>query len=384
MSRHEPPRLGSVVIWVSALTLGVFLAWVNWAELDQITRASGQVIASSRNQVIQAAEGGILVELPVQEGMTVHKGQMLARFDRSSAEASVQGSEVKIASLKTTIARLNAEVSGGEPAFPIEVAPYGDLKTSQLALFRQRKAALNEEIAALKQSQSLVKAELDMNLPLLEQGDVSKAEILRLKRQAAEVEAQIANRRNQYQQEAQTDLAKALEDLAGVVQIRAQRREALDVTEVTAPMDGVVRNIQLTTIGGVARPGDEIMQIVPLNDVLLVEVKVSPADIAFLRTGLPASVKLDAYDYTVYGALPGEVSYISPDSLKEAVQGEERPYFRVQIKARADSFSGKGHGRIEMQPGMTATAEIKTGSQTVWRYLTKPITKTMHESLGER
>ena len=149
-------------------------------------------------------------------------------------------------------------------------------------------------------------------------------------------------------------------------------------------MDGVVRNVRLTTLGGVAKPGEEIMQIVPLNDDMIVEAKVKPADIAFIRPGLPASVKLDAYDFTVYGTLSGEVTYISADTLNEEVRGAEQPYYRVQIKTDAQRLVSRRNQRIEIQPGMTATVEIKTGSNTVWRYLTKPITKTINESLGER
>jgi len=145
-----------------------------------------------------------------------------------------------------------------------------------------------------------------------------------------------------------------------------------------------VRNVRLTTIGGVAKPGEEIMQIVPLNDDMIIEAKVKPSDIAFVRPGLPATVKLDAYDYTIYGALKGEVTYISADTLTEEVRGSELPYYRVQIKTQAHNLVDKNKQRIDIQPGMTATVEIKTGSNTVWRYLTKPITKTLGESLGER
>jgi adhesin transport system membrane fusion protein len=149
-------------------------------------------------------------------------------------------------------------------------------------------------------------------------------------------------------------------------------------------MDGVVRNVRLTTLGGVAKAGEEIMQIVPLNDDMIIEAKVKPADIAFIRPGLLANVKLDAYDYTLYGSLTGEVIYISADTLNEEVRGNEQPYYRVQIKTRAQNLVSRGNQRIDIQPGMTATVEIKTGSNTVFRYLSKPITKTISESLGER
>lgn len=384
MKPEQTAGTGRMLIWGSAFAIAGFLVWANWAELDQITRANGQVIASSRNQVIQAPDGGVLAALPVREGAQVKRGELLARFDKTRTEAGYLESAAKAAALKATVARLNAEIFGGSPKFPPELAKYPEFRTTQLALFNKRRAAVREEIGALEQSRALIKAELDMNLPLLKTGDVSRAEILKLQRQAADIQGQITNRRNKYLQDTQTDLARTQEDLAGVLQILAQRKEQLDYTEIRSPMDGVVRNVRLTTLGGVAKPGEEIMQIVPLNDDMIIEAKVKPADIAFVRPGLPASVKLDAYDYTLYGSLMGKVSYISADTLNEEVRGNDQPYYRVQIKTRAHNLVSRRNQRIDIQPGMTATVEIKTGSNTVLRYLTKPITKTISESLGER
>jgi adhesin transport system membrane fusion protein len=384
MKNGQAVPAGRMVIWGSALTIVGFLIWANWAELDQITRANGQVIASSRNQVIQAPDGGVLAALPVKEGAMVKRGELLARFDKTRTEAGYLESAAKAAALKASVARLNAEIFGGSPKFPAELNNYAELRSTQLALFNKRQSAVNEEIGALEQSRTLIKAELDMNLPLVKTGDVSRAEVLKLQRQAAEIQGQITNRRNKYLQDSQTDLAKAQEDLAGALQILAQRKEQLDYTEMRSPMDGIVRNVRITTLGGVAKPGEEVMQIVPLNDDMIIEAKVKPADIAFIRPGLPASVKLDAYDYTLYGSLKGEVIYISADTLNEEVKTNEQPYYRVQIKTRANNLVGRNNERIDIQPGMTATVEIRTGSNSVLRYLTKPITKTINESLGER
>ncbi|MFW9622548.1 MAG: HlyD family type I secretion periplasmic adaptor subunit [Macromonas sp.] len=380
---HDAVR-SSVVIWIAAGALAAFVAWAHWAELDQITRATGQVIASSRNQVVQAPDGGVLAELLVKEGAVVKRGQLLARFDRTRTESSYLESEAKAAALHAAVARLTAEIVGGEPKFPTEVSAYPEFRNTQLALMTKRRAALQEEIAGLEESRKLIQSELDLNLPLLKSGDVSRAEVLKLQRQAAEVRGQMINRRNKYLQDTQAELAKAQEDLASVQQILAQRKEQLAWTEIHSPMDGVVRNVRLTTLGGVARQGDELMQIVPLNDDMIIEAKMRPADVAFVRSGLHANVKMDAYDYTVYGALPGEVTYISADTLTEEVRGNEQPYYRVHVKTGADKLVGPDQRRIDIQPGMTATVEIKTGSTTVWRYLTKPLTKTLDGSLGER
>lgn len=384
MNTHEETNTGRILIWSSAVAIIGFLIWADWAELDQITRASGQVIASSRNQVIQVPEGGVLSELPVKEGALVKRGQLLARFDKTKAEAGYLESAAKAAALKATVARLNAEVFGGKPKFPPDMAGYPEFRENQLTLFKKRQSAVNEEVSALEQSKALIKEELNMNIPLMKTGDVSRSEILKLRRQVVDIQAQITNRKNKYLQDSQAELSKAQEDLAGVLQIVAQRKEQLSFTDLRAPMDGIVRSVRFTTLGGVARPGDEIMQIVPVDGDLIVEAKVTPADIAFIKPGLSATVKLDAYDYSIYGVLKGQVSYISADTLDEDNRNNEQPYYRVQIKIREQNLVSKKQERIEIQPGMTALVEIKTGQKSVLQYLTKPITKTLNESMGER
>lgn len=384
MITHLKMGTGRILIWGSALAIIGFLVWADWAVLDQITRASGQVISSSRNQVIQVMEGGVLSELPVREGSAVKRGQRLARFDHTKAEASYLESAAKSAALKGTVARLNAEIFGGAPAFPPELAKYPEFRANQLALFAKRQGALREEVSSLEKAEALIKEELEMNLPLVQAGDVSRAEIIKLQRQLVDVRSQITNKRNKYLQDCQAELVKAEEDLAGVQQIVTQRKEQLSFTEVLSPMDGIVRNVRLTTLGGVAKPGEEIMQIVPADEDLIIEAKVKPAEIAFVKPGLPATIKLDAYDYSIYGILHGEVSYISADTLTETIQGTEQSYYRVQIKTTGKGLVNKQNEPILIQPGMTAMVEVKTGQKSVLQYLTKPITKTLSESLGER
>ena len=385
VTKNELPRSGNILVFASAAAVGGFIAWSAWAEIDQITRASGQVIPSSRNQVIQDFDGGIVQDILVKEGATVKKGQVLVRFDTARTESSYLESRAKAAALKAAAARLQAEMYGGVPQFPVELAKYPDIRQNQDRLFKARKTALQEELDAQRASLDLVNAELDINLPLLKTGDVSKAEVLKLQRQASEIQGLMTNRRNKYLQDSQTDLSKALEDLAGLEQIMAQRQDQLRHTVVTAPMDGIVRNVRITTRGGVARPGEEIMQIVPIEDDLLIEAKVKPSDVAFVKPGLPATVKLDAYDYTIYGSFHGKVTYISADTLSDETRNaNEPPFYRVQVKIRSSDLMEHAGKTIEIQPGMTATVEIRTGSNTVLKYLTKPITKTMNESLSER
>jgi adhesin transport system membrane fusion protein len=232
----------------------------------------------------------------------------------------------------------------------------------------------------------LMKQELDMNMPLLQQGDVARADVLRLQRSVSDIQSQIVNAQNKYLEELQTEYAKTQEDLVTAREVLTQREDALKGTQILAPVDGVVKNVKLTTIGGVLKPSDEVMSIVPTGDELILEAKMSPKDIAFVKVGQPASVKFDAYDSSIYGTAAGEVVYISPDTLAEpGPNGAQQAFYRVHVKV--DSSRMRPHlpgERIEIVPGMTATVEIQTGRNTVWKYLTKPINKTLNESMTER
>ena len=377
-------RRSRMTLWTTALAMAVFVAWAHYAEIDQITRAPGQVIASQRSQVIQSQDGGIIEQLMVKDGDTVERGQTLVRLEKARSEASYLEARAKSAGLTATVARLRAEVFGGDPVFPAMLASYPQFRENQLVLFTKRKSAIDEEVAALETMLGLTRRELEMTEPLLKTGDVSRTEVLRLERQVAEIASQITNKRNRYFQDAQAELNKALEDLAGIEQTMAQRITQVEQTELRAPLHGVVKNVRITTRGGVIRPGEEVMQIVPLEDDLLVEARVMPADIAFIKPGLSATVKIDAYDYTIYGDLSGKLTYISADTLTEDLRQGEQPYYRVRVRTEGKRFSGRPNQDLEIQPGMTATVEIRTGSNTVLNYLTKPVVKTLSQALRER
>lgn len=372
------------VMWVTFVCIASFGAWTYFAEIDEITRAPGSIISSSRTQLIQSQDGGILEAMLVREGDEVKAGQVLARLQRTRAESSYLETQAKLAGLSATKARLMAEITGGEPRYPALLKNYPEFKDHQSVLLRKRRAALNEELNALETMRRLVRQELEMNRPLVRTGDVSLTEVLRLERQVADYQAQITNKRNKNLQDTQAELSKVEEDMAGLDQTLAQRRNQLDLTELRAPVKGTVKNVRITTLGGVIRPGEDVMQIVPVNDELLVEAKVKPSEIAFLKLGLPASIKIDAYDFSVYGDLPGTLVFISADTLREELKQGEEPYYRVHVRANGRKFSGRPNANLEIQAGMTSTVEIKTGRKTVLKYLTKPIVKTLSESLGER
>jgi multidrug efflux pump subunit AcrA (membrane-fusion protein) len=388
MNFHQPAPGSRWLILLVFVIVAILGAWASLSELDQIARAQGQVIATSRTQVIQSANDGVIESLLVREGEHVRKGQILARLDRSQAEAARRDSLGKVAALKAALIRLQAEVFNRPLVFPADVRAHPAFVQNQTELFQRRQGAIREEVAALEESLGLVRKELDLSEKLLATGDIGQAEVIRLQKQVADFKGQITNRRNKYFQDAQAEMTKAEEDLSTQQQALAERTAVFERTEIIAPADGLVKNIQLTTPGAKVRPGDVIMELLPTGSALIVEAKLKPADIAYIRKDLPAAIKLDAFDYSIYGVLRGQVIYISPDALSEKTQQGEQAYYRAHIRidevalaARNREHPGKP---VEIQPGMTATVDIATGSQTVLAYMTKPITKTLSESLSER
>lgn len=375
----------SLTIYLVALFLVFAVSWSLWAELDQVSRAPGQVIPAGRVQILQSTDGGTISEIRVREGDRVSKGQVLVKLDEVRVKAVVEEAQAKVASLRITMARINAELFDRPLSFPEGSSKYPEFVANQSLLYEKRRQALDDQLGALRSMLNLNQQELDMNLPLLAQGDVSRADVLRLQRSVSDLRAQMVNIRNKYLTDLQAEYTKTQEDLVTATEMLNQRSDALKDTEVKAPVDGIVKNIRLTTIGGVLRPGDEVLSIVPTGDQLIVEARVPPSDIANVKIGQAASVKFDAYDSSVYGAALGKVSYISPDTIVDQTPSGTISYYRVHVTVDTRPMKPRHAGeKIEIQPGMNVTAEILTGSNTVFRYLTKPITKTMGEALTER
>jgi adhesin transport system membrane fusion protein len=379
-------KMSSYVIVTIAVAIAAFIAWSLWAELDQVTRAPGKVIPIGRIQIIQSADGGVITEIRVREGDKVRRGQLLVVLDKVKLQAAVTEARAKVASLKSAMVRIEAELYDRPLNFPAELAGYPEFVRNQRELYFKRRAALQSDLGALHSMKTLMQQELDLNMPLLKSGDVARSEIIRMQRGIVDVDGQVSSKQAKYIADLQSDSTKTDEDLVTAQQVLAQREDALKATDLVAPTDGIVKNIRLTTLGGVLRPGDEVLQIVPSGEKLIIEAQVSPRDIAFVKVGQRASVKFDAYDSSIYGPARGRVTYISPDTLTEQrPDGQQTTYYRVNLEADAHDLRPHHPGeKIEIQPGMTAIAEIITGKNTVFRYLTKPITKTTSESMGER
>jgi adhesin transport system membrane fusion protein len=336
--------------------------------------------------VIQSSDGGQITRMYVREGAHVKKGQVLVDLDDIKLRAAVDEGQGKVASLLSEQSRINAELFDRPLSFPAEVRAYPEFVANQTSLYQKRRLAQQDQLASLHEMLGLMQQELDMNMPLLRQGDVAKADVLRLQRSVSDLRSQIVNARNKYLQDLQTEYAKNQEDLVSAREILTQRKDALKDTRIFAPVDGIVKNVKFTTLGGVLKPSDEVMSIVPTGDKLILEAKMSPKDIAYVAVGQPASVRFDAYDSSIYGAAWGHVVYISPDTIAEqGPNGTEQVFYRVHVNVDTSRMHPHVAGeKIEIVPGMTATVEVQTGKNTVFRYLTKPLNKTLHESMSER
>jgi len=375
----------SALLWTFVLAFTLLLAWANYYEIDQTTQGMGSVISSSRVQVIQAVDGGVLQTLKVKEGDRVQRGQVVAQLDQTRFGASVRELDARLAAMKAQSARLRAEVLGSATVkFPPELLDFPDLVKVQQALFDQKRQGLREELRTLEVAVKLAREDAELVAQLAKTGDVSRSEVIRSERALNDAEAQLINRKNKYYQEVSAELAKVEDEINQNEQVRTQRNQQLTDSVMRTPVDGIVKNVRVTTQGGVLRAGDELMQIVPLDDKLLIEAKVRPADIAQIRSGLPAAIRFDAFDYTIYGAVDGTVIYVSADTIKEESKAGEQTYYRVHVETSGNPVRTRTGKQLDIMPGMTAQVDIRTGNRTVLEYILKPLRKTMTESMGER
>jgi adhesin transport system membrane fusion protein len=378
----ERSRVTGVALALMGAALGAALVWAGFSRGEEITKGEARIIPSSREQVIQSLEGGIMQELHVREGDVVEAGQPLLRIDPTKADASFNEGRSKEIALRATIARLEAESRGTSLAFPPEVASDRDIVRNETQAYLARRQALEQSTATLKRSKALLEREIAMTQPMVERGLVAEVELLRMQRQFNELDLQVNERNNKYRAEAAAELSRNEGELAQVTGLLAARKDQVDRTVIRAPLRGTVKNVRVNTIGGVIQPGQDIMEIVPLEEQLLVEAKIAPREVAFLRPGLPAKVKLTAYDYTVYGALDGTVELISPDTLREERKSDEASYYRVLVRTTKSALSVGGRD-LPIIPGMTATVEVRTGEKSVLDYLLKPVLRS-REALRER
>ncbi|MFZ2650045.1 MAG: HlyD family type I secretion periplasmic adaptor subunit [Burkholderiaceae bacterium] len=360
-----------------ALVVAGALAWASLARVDDITRADARVVPDGREQVIASLEGGILRELQVREGMQVEAGQDLAQIDPTRFEAQQNEGHAKRLALKATIARLNAEATGGALRFPAEVAAQRDIVAGETASYLARKRSLQEAVGSTQRSIALLQRELDMSQDMAAKGLVSNVEVIRLLRQVNDLHLQVQERVNRFRQDASTELVRAQTEMAQIDEQISGRADVLRRTVLKSPVRGLVKNIRIATIGGVIAPGAPVMEIVPIGNRILIEARIKPSAIGFVRIGQWVEIKLSAYDYTMYGGLKGRIETISPDALgdTERSSGLEATYYRALVRAEPSNLHA--HGKpLPVMPGMTGTVEVRTGERTVMSYLLRPMLKS--------
>ena len=375
------------VIVLFAIFLVVFVIWAYNSPLEEVSRGQGNVIPSSGEQVIQSLDPGIITEMKVKAGDVVEKGQVLLKLDDTRSSAVLRESEAKVANLEAMVARLRAEAHGTQLSFPKGIS--NELIQREQAAYAARRRSVVEAVRDLANSKASLDREINITAPMVKQGVVSEVELLRMQRQSHELALQIAERRNKYAEEANNQLVQSESELAQAKENMAMRADPVDRSLVRAPMRGIVKDIKINTVGGVVNAGQDIMTIVPLDDKLLVEAYINPRDVAFIHPGLPAVVKISAYDYAIYGGLDGKVTLISPDTMSNQARTDQlkldpnQVYYRILVQTDGNNLKDKNGKSLPIIPGMIATVDVKTGEKTVFQYLIKPITR-MKQALQER
>jgi len=411
------------LLYIMAALVVIFIVWANLTYVDELTRGQGKVIPTHQIQVVQNLEGGIVRKLLVREGDHVKQGQVLLEIDDTGFGSSFKEGESKYYELKVRIARLQAEASGQPMSIDPEIERnYPNLVNSEMSLYDINRQRLQSELMVLQerlsqkqteysdaqnriknltQSKSLIQQEMSLTKPLYEKGLVSEVEYIQLRQRLLENQNEIESLRNtmssalskiaeaksmineqtvKFRSEAQDLLSQNLAELNRTSATRVALEDRVKRTQVRSPVDGTVKQMMVNTVGGVVRPGMDIMEIVPAEDNLLVEAKVKPSDIAFIYPGQEAVVKFTAYDFAIYGGLKGKVAHISADTIEDE---KKESYYLVRVKTD-QGFLGDEHNKKDIMVGMTAMVDIVTGKKTVMQYLLKPILRAKYNALRER
>ena len=372
----------SWVLRICSAAVVVMMVWAYFAQLDEVATGTGKVIPSSKAKVIQSLEGGIMVALNVEEGDVVEAGQVLAELDPTRLSSSYEETAARVRALQATSIRLYAEIDDKPLRFTDAVKADAALVQRQTSLYKQRRENLHTGTVNLRRSQGLLQQELRLTEPLVARGAASNVEVLRLRRQINELQTKIDEVRNAYAVGAREELSKVNGELESLQQVAEGRADQLKRATVLSPVRGIVKDIQATTLGGVVAPGGKLMDIVPLEDKLLIEARINPRDIAFIRPGLEGKIKITAYESSIYGTINGKVDRVSPDSIQDEVRRDQY-YYRVYIRTDEGKLTNKAGKTFSIVPGMMATVDIQTGGRTVWEYLMKPLNKA-GEALRER
>lgn len=375
------------VVVILFMLIVAFVLWAYNSKVEEVTRGQGSVIPSSREQIVQSLDPGTIAEMKVKEGDVVEKGQILLKMDDTRSSAVLRESEAKVVNLEAMVSRLRAEAYG----MPLKFADHvpKELRQREAAAFEARRRSLIDSVMGLSENKATLDQEIAITLPMVKQGVMSEVELLRMKRESSQLSLQIRDKQNQYATEANNELVRVEAELAQARENMAMRADPVERSEIRAPLRGVVKNIRINTVGGVVQAGQDILEIVPLDEKLLVEAYIRPQDVAFMRPGLDAVVKLSAYDFAIYGGLKGKVTLISPDTLSNQKRADElkldqnQQYYRILVETDGNAIKDRNGKPMQIIPGMVATVDVKTGEKTIFDYLVKPITR-LKQALRER
>jgi adhesin transport system membrane fusion protein len=419
----QTPQGGRLIIWATLILLVIFIIWASFSELEEVTRGEGKVVPSGHVQIVQNLEGGIISEILINVGDKVKKDQLLLKMDPTRFSSSFEENHVKYLSDKAKAARLKAEATGSALVIPEDVlkerpdiaererqlfqtrrmalGSSSEIKRQQINQRRQELKELEAKLVELNRTHALLQKEIGMIKPLVNKGAASDVEVLQLERQASQLEGEIDRVRHaipaaqaklqesevalrelslSYRSKSSTESSEVLKELDESASSSLALKDRLDRTAVRSPVDGIVNRVMVKTVGGVVQPGMDLVEIVPMHGNLLIEAKIKPSDIAFLRPGQKATIKFTAYDYTVYGSLDAELESVGADSITD---DKGNSYFLVQLRTDKNCLGTAQHP-LPIMPGMVTTVDILTGKKTVLSYILKPVLKARYMALRER
>ncbi|MBN1471868.1 MAG: HlyD family type I secretion periplasmic adaptor subunit [Syntrophaceae bacterium] len=419
----QTPQGGRLIIWTTLILLVIFIIWASFSELEEVTRGEGKVVPSSHVQVVQNLEGGIISEILVNVGDNVKKDQLLLKMDPTRFSSSFEENRAKYLSDKAKAARLRAEATGTALVIPgdvdkerpdiaarerqlfqsrrMELSSGSEIKRQQINQRTQELKELEVKLVELNRTYSLLQKEIGMIKPLVKKGAASDVEVLQLERQASQMEGDIERIREEipraqsklqesqiamneltlnFRNKSNAESNEVLRELDESASSSLALKDRLDRTSIRSPVDGIVNRVMVKTVGGVVQPGMDLVEIVPMHGNLVVEAKIKPADIAFLRPAQKATIKFTAYDYTIYGSLTAELEHVGADSITD---DKGNSFFLVRLRTDK-TYLGTTDHPLPIMPGMVATVDILTGKKTVLSYILKPVLKARYMALRER
>ena len=376
----------SAFLYLAILLTVVAIVWASTSKVDEVTQAEARVITSNRDQVVNSLEGGLLAAMLVSEGDAVIKGQAIVQLEPTRFESQYEEGMSKQIALKAALARARSEALNQPLSFPAEVLARRAIVDNETRTYQAKKKMMEESVAALRRSVEMISNEIQISQKLSEQGLFSIVELSRLRRQENDLNQQITERLNKFRTDANTEVLRIETELSQLKPNLNARRDTFDRTTLRAPVNGIVKNIRMTTLGAAVPGGAPILDIVPVDAKLLLDARLDPKDISYIKQGLPVTIKMAAFDTAIYGELKGTVVLISPDTFRgddaRNAEGQPTAYYRVLIESEIDKTDPRQKNMVII-PGMTATAQIKTGAKTVMQYLIKPIYKAK-EAFRER